>query len=60
MVPAPTSTANGAGAAASGSRPLLDPKDAVKELATYATGDGLSMAELIDSRVHGGLTYNGA
>lgn len=37
---------------------LLDPKNAIKELETYKTKDGLSMKELVDSRLHGGLTYN--
>ena len=32
--------------------------EALAHLATYKHGDGLSMAELIDSREHGGLTYN--
>lgn len=38
---------------------LLDAAQAVAQLSTYKTGDGLSMSELIDSRTHGGLTYNG-
>lgn len=37
---------------------VLLPAQALEHLKTYATGDGLSMAELIDSRQHGGLTYN--
>ena len=37
---------------------VLSPSQALEHLKTYATGDGLSMAELIDSRQHGGLTYN--
>lgn len=52
----PAAAANGA---SSSSSKILNAADALKELATYATGDGLSMDELIDSRVHGGLTYNG-
>ncbi|EDR09420.1 uncharacterized protein LACBIDRAFT_173457 [Laccaria bicolor S238N-H82] len=36
----------------------LDPKSALEHLKTYSRSDGLSVAELIDSRVHGGLTYN--
>lgn len=48
--------ANGASGASSSK--ILNVADALKELATYATGDGLSMDELIDSRQHGGLTYN--
>ena len=37
---------------------VLSPAQALEHLKTYATGDGLSMDELIDSRQHGGLTYN--
>lgn len=37
---------------------LLDPSQALEHLKTYKNGDGLSMSELIDSRQHGGLTYN--
>ncbi|SOV09440.1 inosine 5`-monophosphate dehydrogenase [Ustilago sp. UG-2017a] len=37
---------------------VLSPSQALEHLETYSTGDGLSMAELIDSRQHGGLTYN--
>lgn len=33
-------------------------KDAVAALKEYPTGDGLSMSDLIDSKLHGGLTYN--
>lgn len=44
---------------ASTSAAPLSAADAVAHLATYKTGDGLSMSELIDSRTHGGLTYNG-
>lgn len=33
-------------------------KDAVAALKEYQTGDGLSMSDLIDSKLHGGLTYN--
>ena len=36
----------------------LDPSTAVAHLADYASADGLSVGELIDSRAHGGLTYN--
>ncbi len=36
----------------------LSAADALKHLQTYATGDGLAMSELMDSRKHGGLTYN--
>ncbi len=37
---------------------FLDPKTAVEHLNTYSTRDGLSAAELMDSRANGGLTYN--
>ena len=36
----------------------LDPSKALEYLKEYPTGDGLSAAELMDSREHGGLTYN--
>ncbi|CAE6423489.1 unnamed protein product [Rhizoctonia solani] len=36
----------------------LDPKDAVRELETYKGRDGLSVSELMDSKVRGGLTYS--
>ncbi|KAJ3512168.1 hypothetical protein NLJ89_g3672 [Agrocybe chaxingu] len=36
----------------------LDPKDALEHIKTYNRRDGLSVAELMDSQVHGGLTYN--
>jgi len=36
----------------------LDPKSALEHLKTYSSSDGLSVADLMDSRVHGGLTYN--
>lgn len=44
---------------ASTSAAPLSAADAVAHLATYKTGDGLSMSELVDSRTNGGLTYNG-
>ncbi|KAJ7151503.1 IMP dehydrogenase [Mycena filopes] len=37
---------------------FLNPADALKVLADYPRPDGLSVTELMDSRVHGGLTYN--
>lgn len=43
---------------ASSSKAPLDPSQAVAALSEYASGDGLSMSELIDSKLHGGLTYN--
>ena len=36
----------------------LDPSTALEYLKTYERLDGLSVAELMDSRAHGGLTYN--
>ncbi|OBZ73241.1 Inosine-5'-monophosphate dehydrogenase [Grifola frondosa] len=36
----------------------LDPSKAVDYLLTYERSDGLAVNELMDSRVHGGLTYN--
>ncbi|QRV72288.1 IMP dehydrogenase [Ceratobasidium sp. AG-Ba] len=37
----------------------LDPKTALAELEGYKSGrDGLSVSELLDSRIRGGLTYN--
>ncbi|WFD43917.1 IMP dehydrogenase [Malassezia psittaci] len=37
---------------------VLPASAAIKELESYTYGDGLSISELIDSRTHGGLTYN--
>ncbi|KAF9526059.1 IMP dehydrogenase/GMP reductase [Crepidotus variabilis] len=37
---------------------LLDPKTALEHLKTYDRSDGLAVSDLMDSRVHGGLTYN--
>ncbi|KAJ7823620.1 IMP dehydrogenase/GMP reductase [Mycena olivaceomarginata] len=37
---------------------FLNPSDALKTLAEYSRKDGLSVTDLMDSRVHGGLTYN--
>ncbi|KAK1230186.1 inosine-5'-monophosphate dehydrogenase [Marasmius sp. AFHP31] len=37
---------------------LLDPSTALEHLKTYSRSDGLSVKELMDSQVHGGLTYN--
>lgn len=36
----------------------LDPSTALQVLSTYPRSDGLSAADLMDSTVHGGLTYN--
>ncbi|KIJ59781.1 hypothetical protein HYDPIDRAFT_190384 [Hydnomerulius pinastri MD-312] len=38
--------------------PLLNPAEAVSHLQSYPRSDGLSVQELMDSQVHGGLTYN--
>ncbi|CAL1701984.1 unnamed protein product [Somion occarium] len=40
------------------SQSYLRPSTALDHLKTYARSDGLAVAELMDSRVHGGLTYN--
>lgn len=40
------------------SEQYLDPKNAVELLKSYERSDGLSVDELMESRVHGGLTYN--
>lgn len=40
------------------SNACLDPASALEVLSTYPRSDGLSVADLLDSRVHGGLTYN--
>lgn len=37
---------------------LLDPAQALEHLKSYERSDGLAVADLMDSRVHGGLTYN--
>ena len=37
---------------------LLDPSKPLEYLKAYERSDGLSVADLMDSRVHGGLTYN--
>lgn len=36
----------------------LDPSTALKHLSSYCRKDGLSIADLMDSQIHGGLTYN--
>ena len=36
----------------------LDPLTALEHLKTYSRGDGLHVAELMDSTTHGGLTYD--
>ena len=37
---------------------FLDPSTAADHLQYYPRSDGLSISELMDSRLHGGLTYN--
>ncbi len=37
---------------------ILDPSIALKHLSSYSRKDGLSIADLMDSQIHGGLTYN--
>lgn len=37
---------------------FLDPSQALEVLKSYERSDGLSAAELMDTRIHGGLTYN--
>ncbi|KAF9451315.1 IMP dehydrogenase [Macrolepiota fuliginosa MF-IS2] len=36
----------------------LNPADALSVLKTYERSDGLSVGDLMESRIHGGLTYN--
>lgn len=43
---------------ATASTSFLPASDAIAHLKTYTRGDGLSLRELMDSRVNGGLTYN--
>ncbi|KAI9452926.1 IMP dehydrogenase [Russula earlei] len=40
------------------SQSFLDPSEAFDELKKYSTPDGLSANELMNSTLHGGLTYN--
>lgn len=58
MSPTASSSADNGLVHSSSSKAFYDPKEAVAALNDYATGDGLSMSELIDSKLHGGLTYN--
>lgn len=37
---------------------FLDPSTALEHLKSYGRKDGLSISDLMDSRIHGGLTYN--
>jgi IMP dehydrogenase len=40
------------------SKACLDPSTALDVLANYPRSDGLSVGDLMDSTLHGGLTYN--
>lgn len=40
------------------SEKFASPSDAMSLLSEYTNGDGLSLAELMDSKRNGGLTYN--
>ena len=40
------------------SKQFLDPSEALAHLQTYPRSDGLSVQELMNSQLHGGLTYN--
>ena len=40
------------------SQSYLDPSAAFEALKTYEKSDGLAVEELMNNRVHGGLTYN--
>jgi IMP dehydrogenase len=51
-------TANGARASLARSTSYLDPSTALSVLSSYSRGDGLDVSELMESRTHGGLTYN--
>jgi hypothetical protein len=49
---------NGTSAALNGSGEVLDYKKAMDVLKEYETRDGLSIHDLMNAKVHGGLTYN--
>jgi IMP dehydrogenase len=36
----------------------MDPSKALEHLANYERADGLAVSDLMDSTIHGGLTYN--
>lgn len=56
---APNGIANGDGnGSPAPSKTTLSAADAMATLKEYTRGDGLSVAELMDSRKNGGLTYN--
>jgi IMP dehydrogenase len=40
------------------SKTVLDASTAIEELSKYPCSDGLSVADLMNSTLHGGLTYN--
>jgi len=40
------------------SQAFLDPSKALDELTKYSSPDGLSIHDLMNSTLHGGLTYN--
>ncbi|KAI0092865.1 IMP dehydrogenase [Irpex rosettiformis] len=40
------------------SKTVLDPSKALEHLKTYDHSDGLNVTELMNNRIHGGLTYN--
>ncbi|PCH41776.1 IMP dehydrogenase [Wolfiporia cocos MD-104 SS10] len=40
------------------SKAYLNPADAIEHLKTYERSDGLAVDELMNSKIHGGLTYN--
>jgi IMP dehydrogenase len=45
-------------APSSTSSTFLDPSSALEHLAKYESSDGLSAQDLMNSKLHGGLTYN--
>lgn len=49
---------NGVVSSVNGNSKFLDYKNAEAALKEYSNLDGLSIQELMDSKVHGGLTYN--
>ncbi|KAI1433497.1 inosine-5'-monophosphate dehydrogenase IMD4 [Xylaria sp. CBS 124048] len=50
--------ANSGNAFANGTSSLLDHTQALEVLKEYETQDGLSITELLDTKIRGGLTYN--
>jgi len=58
MSPPSASGVNGTDGYSSSSTEFLDCSQASKILAEKFSPDGLSAEELMDSKVHGGLTYN--